>query len=122
MVELLERSLSGLDEWPGSTDDDERRLRREGVCDGRDHTGDARAGGDDGDAAGSFDAAPCLGCVRGGLLVPHIHDAHPLESAALVDRHHMPAAEREDRVHALRRDCLGREPPALNLFCHAARA
>ena len=58
----------------------------------------------------------------GRLLVAHVDHPHPLEPAALVDRHHVPTAEREDGVDALRGDRPRRQPSALNLFRHPARA
>ena len=122
LVELLQCALARLDERPRAADHDERRLGRERIGDGGHHSGDARPRGHHGDAAGAVDPAPGLGGVCGRLLVAHVDHPHPLDPAPLVDGHHVPAAEREDRVDALRRDRLRRQSPALNLFRHPARA
>jgi hypothetical protein len=53
------------------------------------------------------------------LLVTNVDDAHTLEAAPLVDRHHVPTREREDRVDALRLDRPGNEMPALYALGHA---
>ena len=47
------------------------------------------------------DARVAVGGVRRGLLVPHVDDADALVEAAVVDRHDVAAAEREDEVDAL---------------------
>src|SRR5213080_3764811 len=49
----------------------------------------------------SGDARPAVGGVRRGLLVAHVDDADALVEAAVVDRHDVPAAEREHEGHAL---------------------
>ena len=118
LVELLERSLLRLRERASAAEHDERRLRHERVRDGGDGAGDARPCGRDGDSAGPPHPAPCLGGVRGGLLVADVDDPHSLETAALVDRHHVPTREREDRLDAVRRDRPRRQAPALQTLGH----
>jgi len=56
--------------------------------------------------------------MPGRLLVSDVYDAHAFQPTALVDRHHVAAAEREDRVHALGLQRLRDEPPALHLLSH----
>jgi putative phosphoesterase len=56
--------------------------------------------------------------VGRGLLVAHVDDPYALEPAALVDRHHVPAGEREDGVDALGCDRLRREPASLPAVAH----
>ncbi len=121
LVELLQRALPRLDERSRAAEDDERRLRGEAVRDRGDDAGDARARGHDRDAAAAPDAAPGLRGVRGGLLVADVEDADPLEPAALVDRHHVPAREREDRVDALGCDRPGGEAASLHALGHHRR-
>src|SRR5205814_1776464 len=121
-VELLQSELLRLDERAGAADDDERGLRREAVRHRGDDAGDAGPGRHDRDAAPPLHAAPGLGGVAGRLLVSDVDDANALEPAALVDRHHVPTAEREDRVDALGRDRLRREPAALERLRHPGRA
>ncbi len=76
-------------------------LARMRVRDAGDGVGEARAGGDDRDAGLPGDARPAVGGVRRGLLVAHVDDADALVEAAVVDRHDVSAAEREDEGHLL---------------------
>src|SRR5262245_34024445 len=85
LVELLQRSLTCLDEWTSAADHHERRLCGEGVGDCGDDTSHAGACGDDGHATGAVDPSPCLCSMGRRLLMPHVDHAHPLEPAALVD-------------------------------------
>ena len=120
LVELLQRTPLRLRERPGAAEHDHRRLGGKAVCDGRDGPGHPRPRGDEGDARRAPDSPPRLGGVRRGLLVADVHDADALVPAPLVDRHHVAAGEREDRVDARGRDRARREPAALDPFSHRA--
>ena len=63
--------------------------------------GEAGSRGDDRHAGPTGDARPAVGRVRRGLLVAHVDDADALVEAAVVDRHHVPAAEGEDEGDVL---------------------
>src|SRR5207249_11219422 len=81
-------------------DHEHRRLVVPGVGDSGHAVGHAGAGRDDGDAAAPRRARPAFGRVSGDLLVAHVDHAHVLVEARVVDRLHVPAAERENRVDA----------------------
>ena len=60
------------------------------------------------------DARPAVGGMRGGLFVAHVDDADALVEAAVVDRHHVPAAKGEDERHLLGAQRARHQPSAVN--------
>ena len=118
LVELLERSALRLHQRARAADDEEGHLGRERARDGGHGSRDAGARGDDGDPARPAHAPPRLGGVRRRLLVAHVDDTNALQPAALVDRHHVAAGEREHDVHALGRDRLRDESASLHALGH----
>ena len=84
-----------------TADDDHGDVGAPGGRDAGDRIGQAGARGDDGDAGLPGDAAPAVRGVGRRLLVAHVDHADALVQAAVVDRHHVSAAEREDVGHAL---------------------
>ena len=84
-----------------TADDDHRRLGAVRGRDPGDRVGQPGSGGDERDAGLPGDAAPAIGGVRCGLLVPHVDDADALVDAPVVDRHDVTAAKREHELDAL---------------------
>ena len=84
-----------------AADDDHRDVGAPRGRDAGDGVGEPGPGGHDRDAGLPGDARPAVGRVRRRLLVAHVDDADALVEAAVVDRHDVPAAEREDVRHAL---------------------
>ena len=118
LVELLKCTSLCLDEWSRATDDDERDLSGIRVGDPGDGARDAGPGGDHSDTRAASYAAIRLGGMRRRLLVSNVEDADAFEPAPLVDRHDVPAREREDRVDSLGCDRTGDESPALRALGH----
>ena len=77
--------------------------------------GDARAGGERGDARLARDLRPALGGERGRLLVAHVDEVDALLAAAVVDREEVPAGQREELGDAVRLEPLGDQPAAVDL-------
>ena len=57
--------------------------------------GHARAGRDDDDADPAREPRVRIRRMRGRLLVPHVDQTDSLAEASVVDRQHVPSAERE---------------------------
>ena len=58
-------------------------------------------------------ARPRVGRVHGGLLVAHVDDVDAFVEAAVVERHDVPARQREDHLHARFLQCLRRQLSAV---------
>src|SRR4030042_45128 len=71
-------------------------------------TGPAREGAE-------VDARRALGGVAGGLLVAHVDHADGVVQAAVIDVHHVAAAEGEDAVDALLLEGAGHQLSAVDL-------
>ena len=82
-------------------DHDDRDVGAPRGGDAGDGVGSARAGGDERHARLAGDPRPAVGGVRRRLLVTDVDHADALVEAAVVDRHDVPAAEREHVRHAL---------------------
>ena len=78
-----------------TADDDHRRPGELGLRDRADAVGDARAGGEDGEAGDAGELAGRLGGERGGLLVAHVEEPH-LRPVPLLLRLHRAVVHRED--------------------------
>ncbi len=59
-------------------------------------------------------AQPSAACAA-GLLVAHVDHADALVEAAVVDRHHVAAAEREHERHVLGAECSGYDPATVDV-------
>ena len=88
------------------------------VGDAGDAVGDARSGGQQGDAGIARDLGPALGGMHCRLLVAGIYDPNTLAHAAVIDGGDVAAAEGENDFHALALECAGNQPAAENMFLH----
>ncbi len=97
-VQFLERTHLELIARRLPADDEHRAVRLKRVRNAGHRIGHANAGGHDRNAGAACQTRVRVRRVRRGLLVPQIDNANALVDQAVVDRHDVPAAQREHRV------------------------
>ena len=100
LVDLLERALPALAARTGAAQQQHGRLRHAGPVEGGDGVQMAGPGGDQGDTRLFCQAAPGVGHVHGGGLVPRVDQRDVAADRRVVDGQDLIAGQREDPAHA----------------------